>query len=170
MEDVTITGMNRVTSPKPNAAGRIILAYFDCTIPRFSMRGCAFIRTERGGLTVSMPKLNGPENDRRSVLLTCEHTRKAMVNACRVTYRALGGTDGDYVPSVDGVPAHLLPGRAPTDWGTDLEIGGIMHAPPARGYVPSKKGDIGYDGFPLDRDLSDEEAASGLARYLGEAE
>lgn len=97
MHEVTITGLTRITEPKPNKGGSTVLAWFDCDTGSFALQGCAFVRTARRGLTVWPPKIDGKEGARRAVAITDESLRKAMVSRAQETYRALGGTDGEWI-------------------------------------------------------------------------
>lgn len=97
MHEVTITGLTRITEPKPNKGGSTVLAWFDCDTGSFALQGCAFVRTARRGLTVWPPKIDGKESARRAVAITDESLRKAMVSRAQETYRALGGTDGEWI-------------------------------------------------------------------------
>lgn len=97
MNTVTIMGLNRVSNPKPNKGGSTVLAWFDCQVNGFLMQGCAFVRTARRGLTVWPPKIDGPESSRRSVTFADEKLRKEMVREAQSAYRALGGTDGEWI-------------------------------------------------------------------------
>jgi len=56
---VAITGLHRITKPKPNLGGSTVLALFDCEANGFTFRRCAFVRTSRRGLTVWEPDANG---------------------------------------------------------------------------------------------------------------
>lgn len=95
---VTVTGMNRVTRPKPNKGGSMVLGYFDCEANGIAINGMAFVRTSRNGLTVWPPKLEGPESARRSIVIACEPLRSVMVRQAQAAYRAMGGTDGEWIP------------------------------------------------------------------------
>jgi hypothetical protein len=164
MHNVEITGLSRVKEPKENKGGSTILAYFDCEVAGFRLAGCAFVRTTKNGLTIWMPKLDGPEAHRRSVAITDHSIHHAIMLEARETYRKLGGTDAEWV-------GRCIPQGPRTDWGTDLEVPiGIIPRPehlelPVP-FVPKRRGDVGYDGFPLTRDLTDEEAEAGMARFL----
>lgn len=101
MHEVSITGLNRVSLPKPNKGGNTILAFFDCQANGLALAGCAFVRTARQGLTVWPPKLEGTDAARRSVGITDEHLCKLMVRQAQEVYRALGGTDGEWIKTWD---------------------------------------------------------------------
>lgn len=101
MHEVTITGLNRVSHPKPNKGGNTILAFFDCQANGLTLTGCAFVRTSRQGLTVWPPKLEGAESARRSVGIADERLRTLMVRQAQASYRALGGTDGEWIKTWD---------------------------------------------------------------------
>lgn len=96
--DVTITGLNRVTNRKPNKAGFALLSYFDCVARGIELRGCAFVRTPNNGLTVWPPKIETPDGLRRAVAIEDNSLRSAMTHAAQAAYRAMGGTDGEWIP------------------------------------------------------------------------
>lgn len=98
MHEVTITGLTRVSRPSPNRAGFSILAYFDCEFAGVALRGCAFCRTPKNGLTVWPPKMEGPEGERRCIIFTEDSLRHAIMQQAQDAYRALGGTDGEWIP------------------------------------------------------------------------
>ncbi|MHA3840488.1 hypothetical protein ACX0GZ_04625 [Sphingomonas aestuarii] len=110
-EKVTITGLNRVTTPKPNNGGSTVIAWFNCEARGIAFTGCALARTAKGGLAAWPPKLDGPEMDRRSVKIIDHSLRHAMMLHAREAYRALGGTDAEYIgtsipnPPYDDEPA-----------------------------------------------------------------
>ena len=97
MNAVTITGLN-IASGKPNKSGIRIIAYFDCRYAGLRLNGCALVRTRNNGLTVSPPRLEGPEASRRSVTILDSALRRQMMEAARTVYRALGGTEAEWVP------------------------------------------------------------------------
>jgi len=96
---VTITGLSRVTKPKPNRHGFIILAYFDCEANGFGLQGCCLVRTPKNGLVVWPPKLDQPDSPRRALTITDDSLRHAMMQHAREAYRALGGTDAEWIGS-----------------------------------------------------------------------
>ncbi|MFY7760999.1 hypothetical protein [Aquidulcibacter sp.] len=95
---VTVIGLTRVLDPKPNKGGNSIIAYFDAEARGFILCGCAFVRTPANGLTVFMPKLSDEAKERRSVKLVDDQLRTAFVRAAQAAYRAMGGTDGEWIP------------------------------------------------------------------------
>jgi hypothetical protein len=95
---VTVTGLTRVLRAKPNKSGNSIIAYFDAEARGLGFTGCAFVRTPANGLTVFMPKLGDDPKDRRSVTLVDDQLRAAFVRAAQAAYRAMGGTDGEWIP------------------------------------------------------------------------
>lgn len=97
MNAVTITGLNRVNSPKPNRGGSTVLAFFDCEANGLGLQGCALVRTPKHGLTVWPPKLDGPESARRAVNFTSDSLRHALMLNAREAYRALGGADAEWI-------------------------------------------------------------------------
>ncbi|RDI51221.1 hypothetical protein [Microvirga subterranea] len=100
INSVTITGLTRVPQPKPGRNGYTILAYFSAEANGFSLQGCAFVRTPRQGLTVWPPKLEGLDT-RRSLTITNDQLRQAMVRQAQAAYRALGGSDGEWIRDDD---------------------------------------------------------------------
>lgn len=99
MQEVTITGLTRISRPKPNKGGSTILAYFDCEVRGFELQGCALVRTPNNGLVAWPPKLEVQEGPRRAILIRDDSTRHAMMNQAREAYRALGGTDAEWIGS-----------------------------------------------------------------------
>lgn len=140
---VTITGLTRVARPKPNMGGSTVLAYFNCDVAGFRLKGCALVRTPKNGLVAWPPKVDTAEGGPRSIAITDDAIRHGMMLHAREAYRALGGTDAEYIGQA------RRPSMGPRD-----------------AFVPCKAGDTGFDGFPLDRDLTEEEAAEGMTRYL----
>lgn len=99
MHELTITGLNRIPDPQPNAGGSTVLAWFDARVGGLQLYGCAFVKTAKYGLTVWPPKLDsGP---RRSVMIVDDSLRSALTRAAQTAYRALGGTDGEYLRMLD---------------------------------------------------------------------
>jgi hypothetical protein len=96
---ITITGLKRVTRPKPNRHGFIVLAWFDCEANGFGLQGCALVRTPKNGLVVWPPKLDEPDTPRRVLTITDDSLRHAMMQHAREAYRALGGTDAEWIGS-----------------------------------------------------------------------
>lgn len=97
VHNVTVTGLTRVTRPKPNLGGSTVLAYFDCEANGIVLRKCAFVRTSRRGLTVWGPKLE-EKGEPRAVMFNDERLRSQLTREAQATYRALGGTDGEWEP------------------------------------------------------------------------
>lgn len=95
---ITITGLTRIPRPKPGKNGFIILAYFDCMANGFGLRGCALVRTPKMGLVAWPPKIETADT-RRSLTIEDDSLRHAMMQHAREAYRALGGTDAEWVGS-----------------------------------------------------------------------
>ena len=107
-EQVQITGLTRVGKPKPNRTGQTILAFFDCEMRGLEMIGCALVRTKSGGLVAWPPKLDD-DDPRRRVRITDDSLRHGMMLYAREAYRALGGTDAEYIgKSIPMSPQELL--------------------------------------------------------------
>ncbi|WP_417587406.1 hypothetical protein [Pararhodobacter oceanensis] len=96
-EHVEILGLTRVAKPKPNKTGSTILAYFDCAARGLELAGCALVRTKSGGLVAWPPKLDGPADTRRGIKIEDDSLRHGMMLHAREAYRALGGTDAEYI-------------------------------------------------------------------------
>lgn len=94
-QTITITSMSRVPRPQPNRRGFIPLAWFDLDFVGLRLRGCGFIRTPTGGLTIWTPKMDTAE-ERKSVSIFDERLRKGIVKIAQEVYRSLGGTDGEH--------------------------------------------------------------------------
>lgn len=97
MGEVNVTGLTRVRDAKPNKGGSTVIAYFDCEARGLEIVGCAFVRTPKNGLTVWLPKIETPQAVRRSINFTDCSLRHAMMLQARETYRALGGTDAEWI-------------------------------------------------------------------------
>ncbi len=95
-ECVTITGLTRVSNPKANRGGSTILAYFSCELQGIELRGCALVRTRGGGLVAWPPNIEAQDN-RRAVCIADDSLRHGMMLHAREAYRALGGTDAEYI-------------------------------------------------------------------------
>jgi len=96
--EVTIAGVN-ITKGRPNKGGSRIIAFFDCEAEGFQLNGCALVRTAKNGLTVWPPKIEGPEAVRRSIVIVDDMLRNAIMRAAREAYRAIGGTDAEWIPT-----------------------------------------------------------------------
>lgn len=93
---ITITGLSLVNKPKPNKGGNVILAYFDCDAHGFFLKGCALVRTPNKGLVAWPP--NMLSNDGlRSIRISDDSMRHEMMMRAREAYRALGGTEAEWV-------------------------------------------------------------------------
>jgi hypothetical protein len=97
MENVTITGLEIVRSPRTSSQGHTILANFSAEIGVFYLKGCVLVRTARQGIAAWLPKLDEPRASRhRSVTLNDEPTRNALLKAARETYIMMGGTEAEW--------------------------------------------------------------------------
>lgn len=94
-EQVEIMGLSRVAKPKTNRAGFTIVAFFDCVARGIEFTGCALVRTPNKGLVAWPPKLD--DDTRRGVRITDDSLRHGMMLHAREAYRALGGTDAEYI-------------------------------------------------------------------------
>lgn len=102
---ITITGMDRITSPRENRGGHTILAHFNADIGIFRLKGCALIRTARQGIAAWMPRLDDQrQNNMRSVTLLDEPTRNALLRAAREMYIKMGGTEAEWRSHDDDEP------------------------------------------------------------------
>jgi len=95
--EVTIHGIT-IVDGKPNAIGFAVIAFFDCEVYGIRLNGCALTRTAKRGLSVCPPKLEGPDATRRSVRITSDLIRNAMLNSARKAYKALGGKEDEWEP------------------------------------------------------------------------
>lgn len=92
MHDITITGLTRVTRPKPNQGGNTIVAFFSCLVNGIRMVGCALVKTRSNGLTAWPPRVEN-EDSRRAVTFFDDSLQHEVKMRARDAYRALGGTD-----------------------------------------------------------------------------
>ena len=99
-ETIEIMGLTRYHDAKPNAGGATVLASFDVVVRGIALRGCALTRTKRQGLVAWPPHMQD-ELGRFSVRFRDDSLRHAIMTAARDAYRALGGTDAEWVPSQD---------------------------------------------------------------------
>lgn len=102
MQDVTITGLERVRNLHPSKNGHTILAYFSADVGVFSLKGCALVRTARQGIAAWLPRLDEQRaHNNRSVTLNDEPTRNALLKAAREMYIRMGGTEAEWRPRDD---------------------------------------------------------------------
>ncbi|MEO6153409.1 MAG: hypothetical protein ABIT09_06685 [Croceibacterium sp.] len=126
MNQVTITGLDRVREPTPTLNGHLILAYFTADVGVFSIKGLALVRTAKGGLAAWLPSLTDSKaKTNRSITLTDEPTRSALLQAALKMYRMMGGTDAEYQPR-----------ETPERSTEDDSHHGICLPPPIRVVVP----------------------------------
>ncbi|WP_145109943.1 hypothetical protein [Cereibacter sediminicola] len=97
MSEVEIRGLTRVARPKPNRAGFTILAFFDCAARGLALYGCALVRTPKNGMVAWPPKIEAEDGMRRRVEIEDDSLRHAMMLHAREAYRALGGTDAEWI-------------------------------------------------------------------------
>lgn len=96
-EAIEITGLRRVRVQKPNRGGSTIIAHFDCEARGLAFGSCCLVRTSKGGLVAWLPRLDGPDGERRFVTFTDDSLRHAIMLHAREAYRALGGTDAEWI-------------------------------------------------------------------------
>ncbi len=117
MEDVTITGLERVREMRPSKNGHIILAYFSADVGVFSLKGCVLVRTARQGIAAWMPRLDDQRShNNRAITLHDETTRNALLQAAREMYITMGGTEAEWRPRANDEDEGLHPHR-----GSDAE-------------------------------------------------
>jgi hypothetical protein len=105
VQDVTITGLERVRELRQSRNGHTILAYFSADIGVFSIRGCVLVRTARQGIAAWLPRLDDQRaHNYRSITLNDEATRNALLKAAREMYIRMGGTEAEWRPYNDDHP------------------------------------------------------------------
>lgn len=166
MNEVVVTGLTRIRAAKPNKGGSTVIAYFDCEARGLEFIGCAFVRTPKNGLTVWLPKIETPQPGRRAVNFTDCSLRHAMMLQARETYRALGGTDAEWIGRSipmgprGGEDDDLAPEHSSQE---DADDDGIWLPPPRRA-IGVKRTVVPVIG----RQSADEgEDREGLAIFLG---
>lgn len=91
--EIQITGIT-FADQKIADTGRRIIAFFDVDVCGIEIRGCKLVKTEKDGLTVTTPALDGDRTvQRRSVVFKSDATRAAVLGKVRNAYRVLGGTN-----------------------------------------------------------------------------
>lgn len=154
MSEVTVTGLTRIRAAKPNKGGSTVIAYFDCEARGLEFIGCAFVRTPKNGLTVWLPKIETPLSTRRAVNFTDCSLRHAMMLEARETYRALGGTDAEWV-------GRSIP-MGPRPENDDMVPPVQDDAQPTRRIIP-----VTVRRSSTDPDTDETEDREGLATFLG---
>jgi len=78
--------------------GRRVLAHFDCELlfGALLIRGCSLVKTAKGGFTVWPPRAER-NPVRSSVTIKAEALNAAMMSAAREAYRAMGGTEAEWL-------------------------------------------------------------------------
>jgi hypothetical protein len=71
--------------------GRRLVAMFDVEIAGIAIKGCALVRTEKGGVAINTPHVPGARE--RGVWFTDALLHNAVIVSARKAYRALGGND-----------------------------------------------------------------------------
>lgn len=88
-------GLTRVARPKPNRAG-FSPSWRSSTAP-LAVYGCALLRTPKNVMVASPPKIEAEDGMRRGVEIEDDSLRHAMMLHAREAYRALRGTDADWI-------------------------------------------------------------------------
>lgn len=99
--DIEIFGISRIPVPKPSPSGSVVLATFDARLNAITLHGCAFMRTARQGLTVLPPRIDNGGRRERYAIEFADDLRNQTVRAVQEAYRAIGGTDGEWMPRED---------------------------------------------------------------------
>ncbi|TXL75622.1 hypothetical protein FHP25_13280 [Vineibacter terrae] len=96
MDDIAVTGLSLVLTPKPNKSGDSVLAWFDCKTSEVELYGCALVRQPGGRLKVWAPKLDAVDSGARRGVNFCNRELPAtLVVKALAAYRALGGAHGE---------------------------------------------------------------------------
>lgn len=141
MEDVHITGLDRVRDPQPTIKGHLILAYFTADIGGLTVKGCALVRQANGKLATWLPNMNDPKaKTLRSINFNNEQTRNSLLQHALQTFRKLGGDESD----VRMANLHT------------------MQPPPTRTVIEVKRRTLTGS-----ENQADEEDREGLATFLG---
>lgn len=139
MQTITITGLDRVRDPKPSQNGHSILAYFSADVGVFSIKGCCLVRTARQGIAAWLPRLDDPKgHSRRSITLTDEPTRNALLKAAREMYIRMGGTEAEWRSRDDEDDLHPYRGCDVKGWPTHPKH--PNYRPPAADADDERKG------------------------------
>lgn len=96
MENVTITGIDRVRDPQPTLKGHLILAYFTADIGALTVKGCALVRQANGKLAAWLPNLNDAKaKTLRSITFNDDRTLNSLLQHALQAFRRLGGNEND---------------------------------------------------------------------------
>ncbi|MEQ9258134.1 MAG: hypothetical protein RIG84_03455 [Roseovarius sp.] len=88
--EISITGLNRVTSPDPNHHGDMIVAYFDAHVEWLTIKGAALVRLKSGGFTTWEPLGKDDRLPRRSMRMSGT-VRRAVAEKALPLFEAMGG-------------------------------------------------------------------------------
>lgn len=89
---IQIVGLILKNNPAPDPDRRRIVAHFDVEISGLRVQGCALIRTDKGGVAMSLPNVD-LDHVRRGLSFVDPLLQNACIAAAREAYKALGGTD-----------------------------------------------------------------------------
>jgi len=96
--EIEITAMNKVSDPKPNKVGDVIVANFDAAVGPFFLHHCALVKiyNKSGevykGFAAWPPNVRAPKG-RRGILISDKEFRKELMDAARSVFLALGGEE-----------------------------------------------------------------------------
>ena len=101
--EIQITSINLVGRRTSMRTGLRDIAQFNCDIGRLvRLKGCRLMRTDTNGLTVWLPTFHDEKGVvLKSVAIIDDSLRHRLMEAARNAYRALGGTEAEWVPHAD---------------------------------------------------------------------
>ncbi|MBC7238308.1 MAG: hypothetical protein H5T69_20910 [Chloroflexi bacterium] len=88
--NIAITGLTRVTAPKPNRGGDIIVAYFDAQIEWLTINGAVLVKLASGELTTWEPLAKDDRLPRRSMKMAGA-VRREVAQVALPLFEAMGG-------------------------------------------------------------------------------
>jgi hypothetical protein len=95
---VKITAI-KIIDAKPSSSGTRLIAQFDCEAAGFKLLGCSLIRTTKNGLVAVPPKILDERSAKlRAISFIDSSLRHAVMEASRQAYKALGGTQAEWIP------------------------------------------------------------------------
>ncbi|MEF2545954.1 hypothetical protein VQ045_02135 [Aurantimonas sp. E1-2-R+4] len=99
-DQIKIKGLS-IVDQRPNKAGNTIIAFFDCEARGMLLRQCALMRTAKGGLSASPPRVELSSRRCNGVWFMDCALSHAVMDAARTVYIAMGGTMAEWIKHED---------------------------------------------------------------------
>ncbi|MEF2548847.1 hypothetical protein VQ045_16940 [Aurantimonas sp. E1-2-R+4] len=99
-DQIKIMGLS-IVDQRPNKAGNTIVAFFDCEARGMALRHCALMRTVKGGLVASPPRVELTSGRCNGIWIVDSALQHAVMMAARAVYLAMGGTKAEWLKHED---------------------------------------------------------------------